>query len=130
MAENTTKKVKIITAPDRIFDQSQTMLVITPSNELKDAVHNYAIDCKHHLNIHLYAGTEDNLAWLFSVANSVDNILLDMDNSPEKVSQFFSYLLSLPNTYYKCSTMQAPWDLLNKNRFYDFPKLDGDIDER
>lgn len=130
MAENTTKKVKIITAPDRIFDQSQTMLVITPSTELKDAVHDYAVDCKDHLNIHLYSGDEDNIAWLLSVANSVDNIIIDMDYNPKSISQFFSYLLSLPNTYYKCSTMQAPWDLLNKNRFYDFPKLDEDIDER
>jgi hypothetical protein len=130
MAENTTKKVKIITAPDRVYDQSQTMLVITPSIELKDAVHNYAIDCENHLNIHLYSGDENNIAWLLSVANSVDNILIDMDNSPESLSHFFSYILSLPNTYYKCSVMQAPWDLLNKNRFYDFPKLDEDIDER
>ncbi len=130
MAENSTKKIKIITAPDRIYDQSQTLLVITPSENLKTAVHDYAVNCNQHLNIYLYSGTEDNIAWLLSVATSVDNILIDMDNSPVSVGQFFSYILSLPNTYYKCETMKAPWDLLNKNRFYDFPKLNEENNER
>jgi hypothetical protein len=129
MAENTKKKIKIITAPDRIYDQSQTMLVITPSESLKDAVQKYALDCSEHLNIYLYTGDEDNIAWLLSVANSVDNILIDMDNSPISVSQFFAYILSIPATYYRCTNMQAPWDLINKNRFYDFPKLTEDDDE-
>lgn len=129
MAENTKKKVKIITAPDRIYDQSQTMLVITPSNSLKDAVQEYAINCEEHLNIYLYTGDEDDIAWLLSVANSVDNVLIDMDNSPVSVSQFFAYILSIPTTYYRCTNMQAPWDLINKNRFYDFPKLTEDDNE-
>jgi hypothetical protein len=130
MAENSTKKIKIITAPDRIFDQSQTMLVITPSEILKEAVHNYAVNCDQHLNIYLYSGNEDNIEWLLAVASSVDNILIDLDNSPTNVCHFFGYLLSLPNTYYKCDNMQARWDLLNKNRFYDFPKLKEGNDER
>jgi hypothetical protein len=130
MAENSTKKIKIITAPDRIFDQSQTMLVITPNDILKEAVHNYAINCDQHLNIYLYSTGDDNIEWLLAVANSVDNILIDMDNSPVSICHFFGYLLSLPNTYYKCDNMQARWDLLNKNRFYDFPKLKEENDER
>lgn len=129
MAENTKKKIKIITAPDRIYDQSQTMLVITPSESLKDAVQKYALSCSEHLNIYLYTGDEDNIAWLLSVANSVDNILIDMDNSPISVSQFFAYILSIPTTYYRCTNMQAPWDLINKNRFYDFPKLTEEDNE-
>ncbi len=129
MAENTKKKIKIITAPDRIYDQSQTMLVITPSDTLKDAVQEYALGCSEHLNIYLYTGDEDNIAWLLSVANSVDNILIDMDNSPVSISQFFAYILSIPTTYYRCTNMQAPWDLINKNRFYDFPKLTEEDNE-
>lgn len=130
MAENTSKKIKIITAPDRIFDQSQTLLVICPGEVLKSEVQTYALNCPNHLSVYLYEGTEDNIAWLLSVANSVDNVLIDMDNSSTSVSQFFSYILSIPNTYYKCADMKAPWDLLNKNRFYDFPKLDEENNER
>lgn len=130
MAENSTKKIKIITEPDRIYDQSQTLLVIAPSEILKEAVHNYAINCDQHLNIYLYSTTDSNIEWLLSVANSVDNILIDMDNCPKDVRHFFGYLLSLPNTYYKCENMLAQWDLLNKNRFYDFPKLKEENNER
>lgn len=130
MAENSTKKIKIITEPDRIFDQSQTLLVISPSDILKEAVHNYALNCDQHLNIYLYSSTDDNIEWLLSVATSADNILIDMDHCSKTVSQFFGYLLSMPNTYYKCENMQARWDLLNKNRFYDFPKLNEENNER
>ncbi len=130
MAENSTKKIKIITSPDRIFDQSQTLLIITPSEDLKTAVHDYAINCDQHLNIYLYTNSDDNLPWLLSIANSVDNVLIDMDNCQASISHFFGYILSLPNTYYRCSVMQAPWDLLNKNRFYDFPKLNEENNER
>jgi hypothetical protein len=130
MAENSSKKIKIITSPDRVFDQSQTLLVICPGESLKTEVQEYALNCPNHLSVYLYEGTEDNIAWLLSVAVSVDNILIDMDNSSESVSHFFSYILSIPTTYYKCSVTKAPWDLLNKNRFYDFPKLDEENDER
>lgn len=130
MAENSSKKIKIITAPDRVFDQSQTLLVICPGEALKSQVQDYALNCSDHLSVYLYEGTENNMPWLLSVANSVDNIVIDMDNSNDGVIHFFSYILSIPNTYYKCSVMKAPWDLLNKNRFYDFPKFDEENNER
>ncbi len=128
MAENSSKKIKIITAPDRLFDQSETLLVISPDESLKSQVQTYALNCENHLSIYLYDGYEDNIPWLLSVATSVDYVIIDMDNSNEKTSHFFSYILSLPNTYYKCKDMKAPWDLLNKNRFYDFPILKEDND--
>lgn len=130
MAEDSSKKIKIITEPDRIFDQSQTLLVICPDELLKSRVHDYAINCNDHLSIYLYSGSENNIPWLLSVAKSVDNLIIDMDNSSVAVSHFFAYILSLPNTYYRCTDMQAPWDLLNKNRFYDFPKLKEENNER
>jgi hypothetical protein len=129
MAENSGKKIKIITVPDMMFDQAESWLVITPGADLKNHVQDYAVSSENHLNIYVYTGLENDIKWLLTVAKTVDNILIDIDNCPEDIIQFLSYLLSFPNTYYRTVNMRSPWDLLNKNRFYDFPKLNEDSNE-
>lgn len=130
MAENSTKKIKVITSPDLIFDQAQSVLVITPSQDLKERVEEYAVNFQDHINIYVYVGTEKNIQWLLTTAKMVDYVLVDIDNLPLDESQFLSYILSLPNTYYRCLNMKSPWTLLNKNRFYDFPNFNEDVNER
>jgi hypothetical protein len=129
MAENSGKKIKIITSPDLMFDRAESLLVITPGIDLKNRVQDYAVESENHLNIYVYNGLEDDIKWLLTVAKTADNILIDIDNCSDDVIQFLSYILSFPNTYYRTVNMRAPWDLLNKNRFYDFPKLKEDINE-
>jgi hypothetical protein len=129
MAENSGKKIKIITVPDIMFDQAESLLVIAPGADLKNHVQDYAVSFDNHLNIYVYTGLENDIKWLLTVAKTVDNVLIDIDNCPDDVIQFLSYLLSFPNTYYRTVNMRAPWDLLNKNRFYDFPKLNEDSNE-
>jgi hypothetical protein len=130
MAENSTKKIKVITAPDIIFDQSHSILVITPSQDTKEKIENYAVELEDHINIYIYTGTEKDIKWLLSTAKMVDYIIVDIDNLTEDVNHFLSYILSLPNTYYRCLNMKSDWTLLNKNRFYDFPNLKEEVDER
>lgn len=130
MAENSTKKIKIITEPDLIFDRAHSLLVIAPSQDLKEKIEEYVLNVDDHVNIYIYNGTDNNLSWLLSVAKMVDYIIVDIDTCPDNVSQFLSYLLSFPNTYYRCLNMRQPWDLLNKNRFYDFPRFNEELNER
>jgi hypothetical protein len=130
MAENTTKKIKIITAPDLIFDRAHTILVIAPGTDLKTQIEKYALEVDDHVNIYLYKGDEADLKWLLTTAKLVDYILIDIDNCTEEITHFLSYILSFPNTYYRCLNMRSPWELLNKNRFYDFPKFIEDSNER
>jgi hypothetical protein len=49
MAENSTKKIKVITAPDIIFDQSHSILVITPSHDTKEKIENYEVELEDHI---------------------------------------------------------------------------------
>ena len=123
MDETATKKVKVITPPDVVFDQAKSLLVICPSWELKSKVTDYALEADDHVNVFLYSDFDTNVTWLLSTANSVDYVIIDIDTCTDAVNHFLSYILSLPHTYYCCEHMKAPWDLLNKNRFYDFPKL-------
>lgn len=118
-----TNKVKIITAPDHILDREESLLVICPADDLKKQVEEYVMSDDRPLNVYLYTVDSNNIRWLLTTVNIADKIILDIDNCPADVSQFVSYILSFSNTYYRCQHQLAPWELLNLNRFYDFPNI-------
>jgi hypothetical protein len=119
-------KIKLITPPDVVFDQADTLLVICPSADLKKNLQDYLANIEANINVYLYNNDDDNIHWLLAQCKMSDNILIDIDNCNENTNHFLSYILSLPNTYYRVQHMKAPWELLNKNRFYDFPNLEDD----
>ena len=129
MAENSRYQIRVVTSPDILFDQALQILVVAPDTELKKLLEEYAISVNDHVNIYLYNDTDIDIKWLLTVAKSVDYVIINIDNCNEDTSQFLSYILSMPHTYYKCEHTKQPWDLLNKNRFYDFPNLPKETNE-
>ena len=94
--------------------------------DLKKNLETYVSTAESNLNIYLYEGHEQEIQWLLTIAKMADIILLDIDNASEDVTHFLSYIISIPTTYYRCNHKNVPWDLLNQNRFFDFPKLNED----
>jgi hypothetical protein len=125
MAENTgqEKPIKIVTPPDIIYDKSFKLLVVQPNSHLKLSIEDWALDQDLAISIYFFTEFDRDINWLLTTAHLSDKIVIDVDNCDDNVSQFLSYLISLPHTYYKCDHMKTPWDLLNKNRFYDFPNF-------
>jgi hypothetical protein len=121
--------IKIITPPDLIFDQTESMLLVCPSAELKKSLEEYLSTHEDAVNIYLFSN-ETDIKWLLITARMTDVIIIDIDNCGQNVSHFLGYLLTLPNTYYKCEHMQVQWDLLNQNRFFDFPNIKKEENER
>jgi hypothetical protein len=121
--------IKIITPPDLIFDQAESILIVCPSTELKKSLEEYLVNHEDAVNIYLF-NNETNIKWLLITAKMSDIIIIDIDNCDENVSHFLGYLLTLPNTYYKCEHKKVEWELINQNRFFDFPNILKDSDER
>jgi hypothetical protein len=121
--------IKIITPPDLMFDQTESMLLVCPSTELKKSLEEYLAEHDGAVNIYLFSNEMD-IKWLLTTAKMSDVIILDIDNCGQNVSHFLGYLLTLPNTYYKCEHMKVQWDLLNQNRFFDFPNIKKEENER
>jgi hypothetical protein len=121
--------IKIITPPDLIFDQAESILIVCPSTELKKSLEEYLVNHEDAVNIYLF-NNETNIKWLLITAKMSDIIIVDIDNCGENVSHFLGYLLTLPNTYYKCEHKKVEWELINQNRFFDFPNILKDSDER
>ena len=121
--------IKIITPPDLIFDQTESMLLVCPSAELKKSLEEYLAEHDDAVNIYLFSN-ETDIKWLLITARMADVVIIDIDNCGQNVSHFLGYLLTLHNTYYKCEHMQVQWDLLNQNRFFDFPNITKEENER
>lgn len=112
--------INIITAPDLLFNQTQSICLIEPTVEIKKQLENQLVNVDYPINIYLYEKNTNDLKWLLSVVNMVDMTILDTESLGPNVYPYISYILSLPNVWYKSNT---DWGLINKNRFYDFPPL-------
>ena len=112
-----------------MFDQTESMLLVCPNVELKKSLQEYLAEHDDAVNIYLFSNEMD-IKWLLTTAKMSDVIIIDIDNCGSNVSHFLSYLLTLPNTYYKCEHETVEWGLLNQNRFYDFPNIKKEENER
>jgi hypothetical protein len=121
--------IKIITPPDLIFDQTESMLLVCPNVELKKSLEGYLATHEDAVNIYLFSN-ETDIKWLLITAKMSDVVIIDIDNCGSNVSHFLSYLLTLPNTYYKSEHETVEWRLLNQNKFYDFPNIKKEENER
>lgn len=117
-------KISIITAPDIIFNQAHTLLLVQPAQDLRIAAEQYCMSKECSINAYIFTDTDTDIRWLLTVAKIVDYVIVDMDNCNQCVTHFMSYLLSIPNTYYRTTHEVAPWKLINQNRFYDFPDFE------
>lgn len=122
-------EIKIITPPDIVFTQDINLLLVCPGEELSESLNKFLINFEKSINIYLFDQSQDDVKWLLTLSKICNYNIVDVDNINEKASHFLSYILSLSNTYYKCSHEKADWGLLNKNKFFDFPNIE-DVNER
>ena len=73
--------------------------------------------------MYLYTPSDADIRWLLTVAVRAEAVILDCDNAPDDLSHFLSYIISMPNTYYRITNPKVDYSIINPNRFYDFPNL-------
>lgn len=117
------KKVTLITPPDILPNRTQSILLITPTSDIKDFLDNYLKTFNANIHVYLYTPTDVDIKWLLTVAVRAEAVILDCDNVPDDASHFLSYIISMPNTYYRITNPKVDYSVINPNRFYDFPNL-------
>lgn len=120
--------IKLITSPDIIFDQSDSILVVCPDQDLQQSLQEYLTVQDRPINVYYYENHSKDIRWLLTVAKISDKVIVDLDSVSEDVSHFVSYILSFPHTYYKTMHPQAEWTLINQNRFFDFPTFESETE--
>jgi hypothetical protein len=117
------KKVTVITPPDILPNRTQSILLITPNPDIKQFLDDFLKTFNANLHVYIYSPNETDMKWALTVATRAEVVIVDCDNVPADLNYFLSYLISMPNTYYRIENPKVDYSIINPNRFYDFPNL-------
>lgn len=117
------KTVTLVTPPDILPNRTQSILLITPSDDIKNFLDHFLKEFNANLHVYLYTASEKDIKWALTVAVRAEAVIVDCDNVPSDLNHFLSYIISMPNTYYRITDPKVDYSIINPNRFYDFPNL-------
>ncbi len=117
------KTITLVTPPDILPNRTQSILLVTPSEDIKNFLDHFLKSFNANLHVYLYTPNDKDIKWALTVAVRAEAVIVDCDNVPEDLNHFLSYLISLPNTYYRVTNPKVDYGIINPNRFYDFPNL-------
>lgn len=115
-----TALINLITPPDKLFNSNMGLLLVSPSDSVKAEFNKCATQFNMPINLYLY---EDNgIQWLLDIAQSVDHIIIDIDNIKDH-SWIIGYLLSFDKTFYLTNATNTVYNVINANRIYDLKQF-------
>lgn len=114
--------ITLITPPDKIFNQSNSILLIYPSDESKQAIQSFLAESNKHFNVFLYT-EESNIDWLLSVHKFCERTFLELDNLPPELAKLVSYFISFNSTFWLTKGEHLYYNKLSANRIYNFDFL-------
>jgi hypothetical protein len=115
--------ITIITPPDKLYNDSKSLLLITPSNSIKLQLQTFLSECPDEMNVYLYDQDNDDIEWLLSVMKASDCVIFDIDNSGQTLRNLSGFIVSQKNVFYLTKDSETPYNMLSKNRVYDLSWL-------
>lgn len=109
-------ELNLITPPSKLFNETYSFLMIAPSDALKENINSVLKDTTKNLNLYLWE-EGDSIEWLIDVANSVNSIILDIDNFDHE--WLVGYFLTKEATYYLTNDQSSLYNIINAKRVYD-----------
>lgn len=128
--------IAIITAPDILYTNEYSILLIHPNITLKHNFQNLLqeLDAPT-LHVYLYEQNNNpNIEWLIKVFTQVDLCIFDIDNSSKDVRDLAGYFLSRDKTYWLTNSQNSVYNSININKVYELDflksKLGGNIETK
>lgn len=119
-------KITLITPPDKLFNLNLSYLLVKPSNSVKQQFQTILSRSIDDLNVFIFDENETDIAWMLSVAQQVDVVVIDVDNCDPVTKNFITFLLAQPNAHYITLDETTPYNLISKNRIWD---LEGIVNQ-
>ena len=114
--------VNLITSPDKLLNDNLSFLLLNPSVTVKEQFNDMLKELSD-APINLYLSEDENdIAWVLDVAQSVNYIIIDIDNTKES-QWIIVHLLSFDKTYYLTNQAEMQYNILNINRVYDIRQI-------
>lgn len=117
--------IVLITPPDVLHNDAYSIMLICPSNDYKNAINTILSNSQMHINLYWYESYFDDIQWMISLIKKMDMIIIDVDNVNADVDTFLSYIIAQPTTFYLTNNNITPYNLISKNRVYDFVWLEN-----
>lgn len=126
-------KLNLITEPDKLFNENSSILLINPSDAVKQDFNQRAKKFETDVNLYMFETIDpddvSNLRWLIDIINSVNLIIFDVNNT-FKDRWLIGYVLNKHNCYYLWNGTEAfAYHLINQNKVYDLEFLPNKIKE-
>lgn len=117
--------IAVITPPDRLHNLDPSILLIYPSDDVKQAFQTQVQDWDTNFNLYLYTqeSTEHDLDWLLTQVKTCDITIFDIDNSTTQVRDLASYIVANSNTYWLTNAPEPVYNKLSIKRVYDLSFL-------
>lgn len=112
-------KITVITPPDKLFNMNLSYLLVKPSTYVKQQFQTILSKSIDDLNVFIYDQDETDTAWMLSIAQQVDVVIIDVDSCDPITKQFVTFMLAQPNTHYITMDETTPYNLISKNRIWD-----------
>lgn len=117
--------ITLITPPDVLNNDAYSMLIVCPSEEYKILINNILSESNIHLNLYWYESRFDSIDWIINLLKKMDVVFVDVDNCDSEVRTFLSHIIAQPITFYLTRDNNTPYNLISKNRVYDFVWLEN-----
>jgi hypothetical protein len=122
-------KINLITPPDTLFNLADSFLLVKPSLAIKQQFQSMLSQIDSDMNVFIFDENDTDIEWMLNVAQQVDSIVIDLDNCDPLTKQFATVIMVQPNVYYFTNDTFTPYNLINRNRIYDFNWVRPDTDE-
>ena len=114
--------INLITAPDKLLNNNASVLLVNPSDTVKEQFNHHAKQFKAPINLYLYENTEEQLGWLFDTIPAVDYIVLDTDNTI--IEQWIiGYILQFDKTFYLTNKPDRLYNVINVKRIFELKQF-------
>lgn len=114
--------INLITSPDKLFNNNPSLLLVNPSDALKEDFNKCANNFSNPINLYLFESEHKDLGWLIDISNTVDHIVIDIDNTKED-QWIIGYLLGLSKTFYLTNEVVSVYNSINVNRIYQITQF-------
>lgn len=128
--------INLITAPDRLYNEATSFLLLYPSTSTKEQFNNLLQNNDLPFNVYLYEQlSEDHEAdWLLSTHRIVNYTIIDIDNCPAEIQEIISYLIANPETYWLTKGEHMFYNKISNKRIYTLDyfenKIGGSLEKR
>jgi|11_taG_2_1085331.scaffolds.fasta_scaffold00229_2 hypothetical protein len=122
--------ITLITPPDKVFNFNKSILLIYPSETLKQEFQTLVQDWDIDFNLYMYnlESAEHNYDWLLSMVKIADTVIFDIDNSTSEIRDLASYIITANlHTYWLTNAAQPVYNNISINRVYDLTFLKGEM---